>query len=61
VKIVPGTYLTKECCTVIITSVINTRAYGHLVDCRDTTWWYATSGEHGVYTPDDIIEQIKHN
>jgi hypothetical protein len=55
----PGHYRTLEGNEVIIIKVISNRAYGHLVDCRDSTWWYADSGEHGLYPSDDLIEKIK--
>ena len=54
----PGFYRTVEGQEVIITKVIGMRAYGRMIDSRDTTWWYSDSGEHGLYTPDDLTERL---
>jgi hypothetical protein len=56
--IVLGRYRTAEGREVIITRIVDNRAYGKHTDSDDSTWWYANSGEHGLYTPDDLVEKI---
>lgn len=51
-----GTYRTVEGRDVRICRVENGRAFGYAIDApTNTTWWYADTGEHGIYTPDDLI------
>ena len=54
----PGAYLTKEGKTVIITRIVEDRAYGRFPDSCDVTWWYVATGQHAVYLPDDLVSRV---
>lgn len=54
----PGVYRTKDGDQVRITRIVGGRAYGCFPNSADSTWWYADTGEHGLYTPDDLIERL---
>ncbi len=53
-----GSYQTLDGRTVIIDRVDGIHAFGRFVGSVDGTWWYADTGQHGLYPDDDLISKL---